>query len=70
MPKGAERVSKHLDLLIELAEPEQFVSETLALIGSRPSPRWDVVKKGLTALEAELQFMNEPSPKGAEPEAS
>ena len=60
MPKGAEKVTKNLDLLIELDEPEAFVRESLKLIGDQTDIRWEPVKKGLIALEAELQFMNEP----------
>ena len=59
-PKGAERVTKNLDLLIELDEPEAFVRESLRLIGVQTDVRWEPVKKGLIGLEAELQFMNEP----------
>jgi hypothetical protein len=60
MPKGAERMVKNLEHQIEMDEPEQFVREALHLISARSDVRWDPVKKGLVALEAELQFMNEP----------
>ena len=59
-PKGAEKMVKNLDMLIEMDEPEAFVREALKLISAQTDVRWDPVKKGLIALEAELQFMNEP----------
>jgi hypothetical protein len=61
MPKGAERVTKDLDLLVELDEPEQFVWAALNAVSNRP--RWKVVTDALLAAEKELAAKNEPSPK-------
>ena len=69
MPKGAEKMIKNLDMLIEMDEPEAFVREALRLISESADVRWEPVKRHLLALEAELQFMNEPQ-KGAKDEAS
>ena len=68
MPKGAEAVSKNLDLLLELDEPEQFV--WAAVQATSGKPRWAKVHAALLELEKKLADANEPSPKTATEEGS
>ena len=68
MPKGAEKMTKNLDLLIELEEPEQFV--WAAVQATSGKPRFKIVHEALLELEKKLAAANEPSPKAATEEAS
>ena len=63
MPKGAEAVSKNLDLLVEMDEPEQFV--WAAVQATSGKPRFKTVHEALLELEKKLADANEPSPKTA-----
>ena len=63
MPKGAEKVSKNLDLLIEVDEPEQFV--WAAVQATSGKPRWRIVHEALLEIEKKLADANQPSPKAA-----
>ena len=67
MPKGAEKVSKDLDLLIEMDEPEQFVGA--AVQATSGNPRWRIVHEALLEVEKKLADANQPSSKAATEDA-
>lgn len=68
MPKGAEKVSKDLDLLVEMDEPEQFV--WAAVQATSGKPRFKTVHEALLEIEKKLAAENEPSSKAATEDAS
>jgi hypothetical protein len=68
MPQGAVKVTKDLDLLVEMDEPEQFV--WAAVQATSGKPRWAKVHEALLELEKKLAAANEPSPKAATEDAS
>jgi hypothetical protein len=63
MPKGAERVTKSLDLLVELDESYSFVREAIKAIEANSSDRWKPVLTTLQTLETALAAANEPKAK-------
>jgi hypothetical protein len=67
-PHGAVKVTKDLDLLLDLDEPEQFV--WAAVQATSGKPRWATVHEALLELEKKLAAANEPSPKAATEDAS
>jgi hypothetical protein len=75
-PHGAEKVTKDLDLLVEMDEPEQLVRELAARAGIQGTTRgkrhdmWEIVVKHALACSRELEEKNQPSSKRATDEAS
>jgi hypothetical protein len=71
MPKGAEKMTKNLDMLVELDEPESFVHEAIRVIEVSSDDRWKPVLEALRKIDAKLAASNEPaSQKSATDEAS
>lgn len=66
MPKGADRMTKNLDLQIEQDEPEQFVWEAVKATANL-SGKWVEIHEALLALEKKLA---EPSQKHDKDESS
>jgi hypothetical protein len=70
-PKGAERVTKSLDLLIELDEPELFARELQAAASVQGITRgkryeaWKVIADHALACMAELERLNRPPDRAA-----
>ena len=63
MPKGAEKVTKNLDMLVQLDQPESFVREAIKAIEANSSDRWKPVLTTLQTLETALAAANEPKAK-------
>lgn len=68
MPKGADRMTSNLDLLVDMDEPEQFV--WAAVQATSGKPRFKTVYEALLEIEKKLAAENEPSSKAATEDAS
>ena len=75
MPNGAIQVTKDLDLLVEMDEPEQLMRELASRAGMQGTTRgrrhaeWEIVVKHALACSRELEEKNQPSSKSATEDA-